>query len=90
MIKPTIMRGSSVYFQFFTLQLLPLQILPTPAPDPQLIHLMITFRSQLDSGKSMDAVIDAGVHLHKASEHLRIGRIDDGIHSQPRDIPLSD
>ena len=38
----------------------------------------------------MDAVVDTGVHWNEASQHLRIGCIDDGIHGKLRDVALPD
>ena len=52
------------------------------------IHAAGTFRPELDPGKRVDAVVDAGVHRDKTAQHLRIGRVHDGVDGQPGDIAL--
>ena len=67
------------------------RLLVIPAvPDPQLIHLPIAFGAKLHPRKGVNAIVDAGVHRHKAAEHLRIGRVDNGIGPKPRDVALPD
>ena len=55
---------------------------------PQFLHLAMTFVAQLNTGKSMNTVVNAGMQRNKTAQHLRIGRIHNGVNSQPRNIPL--
>ena len=63
-------------------------VLPIFHPHP--VHLPIAFRTKLYASESMDAVVNASVHWNKASQHLRICSVDNGIHRKPRDISLPD
>ena len=67
------------------------RLLIVPAiSDPQLIHLPVALSPQLYAGVGMNAIINTGMHRHKASKHLRVRRIYDCVHGKPCDIALPD
>ena len=51
---------------------------------PQVLHLAMTFISQLNTGKGMNTVINTGMQGNKTAQHFRIGRIHNGINCKSR------
>ncbi len=61
-------------------------ILPIFFPHPA--HILAARVSKLYPCKSVNTIINTCVHRHEAAQHLRIGRVDDRSHLQPRNIAL--
>ena len=55
---------------------------------PLLRHQMLTGQTQLQACLRVNGIVDTGMMGDETAHHLAVGRIDDGIHLQSRDITL--